>query len=210
MAENDDAPRQMQAAEALRMIDAQRAAVDRPQLIGSSAILALWGLAYLIGFGVVALAPQSLERFNWRIVVFGLSMILGMIGSIMAGISGTRGIRGQSARMGTWIGTTWGGAFLVAGQLFRVMGTTRLGPSVVFQLSTAISILLVGALYLMMGAMLQVTILLCLGIWFLVIDLIGLIVGAPGYLLVSAILGGGAMLIAALAQLILANRKSSR
>ncbi|PRZ41290.1 hypothetical protein CLV47_11015 [Antricoccus suffuscus] len=193
--ENGSAP--LDPAAALRLIDQQTTAVSTRANNTQALIYAVWGLAYLIGFGALALDPSATTVYSWRIIVFGCAMVAGIAASFGLGARFGAGVRGPTRRAGIMIGLTWLLVFVASGFISQAIFQIDMAPAKAFMIVAGISVLLVGALYTAFGGMGNDIPFFLLGVWFLVVDAIAMLVGTPTYLTIMALLGGGGFFVGA-------------
>lgn len=194
---HDDESGPLDPAAALRLIDQQTAEVGTRANNTQATLFAVWGLAYLVGFGALALDPSATTAYSWRIVVFSCAMFAGIAASFGLGARFGSGVRGPARRAGIMIGLTWLLVFVSSGFISQAIFQTDIAPAKGFMLVAGISVLLVGALYSAFGAMSNDVSFFLLGVWFLVVDAIAMLVGTPTYLTIMALLGGGGFLVGA-------------
>ena len=86
---------------ALKLIGQQQVAVASRASRIQATLFAIWGIAYLVGFGVLALDPRTAVEDSWQIVVFGVAMMLGTPAylSIMALLGGGGFLVGAAATL---------------------------------------------------------------------------------------------------------------
>ena len=116
---------------ALDTIVEQQVAVRRRTLIRSSPLLAAWGLAWLVGYGVgwLSIRPDyTMPRLFW-LVYFGCLAAAGTYTGIYI-IRRARGVRGASNRAALRYGAAWVGGFILGevavgrvGALLMSLGT---------------------------------------------------------------------------------------
>ena len=160
-------------AETLRLIEEQRAAAIRGLAPHPMAFFGPWGLAWLLGFGVMFLrfGPDGrvfLPMPDWLPVVllFVLLAAAAVASGVIAGRS-YRHVYGRSAVQGAMYGFAW---FIT----FFGMGTT---------------------LHMAGGAIWRDRTLFGLGVWTIAINIVGTAIGSGWHSLVISLAGGGAMLV---------------
>jgi hypothetical protein len=189
------------AAESLALIEAQRAEVDH-RLGGNPALLlALWGLAYLLGFGLIYLtygADPLVSAPEWVAATSTALLFVAAIGvSAVYGVRAGRGVHGPSQMVGAMYGWSWTLGFLA---LVAVnVGLSRLGLSqdAVSLLWSGSSLVLVGVLYLAGGALWRDRFQYGLGVWMLVTGAGSVFAGVPGNFAVLSLASGGGLLVTA-------------
>lgn len=187
--------------EALGMIDAEgrrtRAALD----VRLPWQLTAWGLAWLIGFGVMWLDVRGQSPYRGPGVAsgltFGILMLAAMTVTAMVIARGTAGLGGRAQRAGSRVGLAWGlgwaGYFCFAGSLIRI----GLSPEALAVLFSGGSMFLTGLIYLISGAVWDDPVQTRLGIWLIPVAVVGSFLGPVGVLVVGALAGGGGFLVAA-------------
>jgi hypothetical protein len=193
-------PDQQHLADMLALAEQQRsrtAALLRPD---AALIYGSWGLAWLIGPGLLWLAMvQGTVPLPVAGAVYGgLLLAAGVVTGVHAGRR-SAGVIGPSRRIGAMYGWSW---FLGFGALVAIMIAIEgagASETVLRVLWPALSCLVVGLLYLISGALWQDVVQYATGVWVLVVGAAGALVGTPGNLLVLSLTGGGAFLVAAAA-----------
>lgn len=197
---DDDAP--PSADEALALIREQQSALERDQLSGIPWILAVWGVAWTVGFlalwsGYDGGNPWFRLPLGLAATIFGLLLLGSIIISAVIGMRLNRGVRGPSNFSGAVYGIAWPvvslGAYLI-GVALAVNGMDSTLQSLYFP---AIYALVAGVMYLMGAALWRSIDQLVLGAVIIVAGTIAPFFGAPTNNLVMAVLGGGSFLIAA-------------
>jgi hypothetical protein len=196
----DDQP-PTDAATALRMIHEQRAATVRQLEPDPRLYYWPWGVAWLVGFGLLFLRFSPGGRVlvdlpDW-LPLTALFVLLGAA-SVVFAVAGTRAYRqvaGDSARRGAWYGWAWFLGFLT---LFVVDGrvSDRLPHDLAGLLWSAGAVGLTGALHMAGGAIWLDRNLFALGVWLTTINILGVIAGPGWHALVVSLAGGGGMLLA--------------
>lgn len=192
-----DESRPLDPQAALALIDQQHDAVRARDVNTQALLFAIWGLAYLIGFGALTLRPSTTAQGGWQVIVFGCAMLIGIAASFGLGSRFGSGVRGPSRTSGVMVGLTWMFAFVAAGFIARAVFESGIPDDQAFMIVSGVSVLLVGALYTAFGAMRNDVPFFLLGVWFLVVDAIAMLVGTPTYLTIMALLGGGGFLVGA-------------
>lgn len=191
------------ADEALALIRQQQSALERDQLSGIPWILAVWGVAWTVGFlalwsGYEGGNPWFQLPLAVAGTVFGVLIVGSIVISAVIGMRLNRGVRGPSNFSGAVYGIAWPvvslGAYLI-GVALAVNGMDRELQSLFFP---AIYALVAGAMYLMGAALWRSVDQLVLGAVIIVAGTVAPFFGAPTNNLVMALLGGGSFLIAAL------------
>jgi len=196
----DDAP--PSADEALALIRRQQSALERDQLSGIPWILAVWGVAWTVGFldlwsGYEGGNPWFQLPLSLAATIFGVLLIGSIVVSAIIGMRLNRGVSGASSFSGAVYGISWPivslGAYLI-GVALALNGMDSELQSLFFP---AIYALVAGTMYLMGAAVWRSIDQLVLGAVILVAGTVAPFFGAPTNNLVMALLGGGAFLVAA-------------
>ena len=184
-------------AESLALIEQQQGRVERT--LGPNIILlyGTWGAAWFLGFAMLYLA----YRGGMPLVVGGLVFAgLQLAAIVVTGVHiarATRGVRGVSSEVGAMYGWGWLLGFGCVGAI--ITGLVRVGITEEQSalLNPALSLLVVGLLYLGGGALWRDRVQYGLGVWILATDAVSVFAGVPGNYLVLSIAGGGGFLVAA-------------
>ncbi|HEY2674304.1 MAG TPA: transporter [Rugosimonospora sp.] len=199
MSKDEAAP--VSAAESLRLIEAQRDAAVRSLSPDPRLIYWPWGLAWLIGFGLLFLRHGPHERVRVNMpnelplaTLFAL-MIIAFLVSGVAGARANRQISGDSSLRGLRYGLSWLAGF-AGNAVICAHFSNLLPPPEVGLLWSATSVGLVGVLYLAGSATWQSRDLFVLGIWLTISNIAGVLAGPGWHSLVISVAGGGGLLVA--------------
>ncbi len=202
----DDDPSELapaSPAETLRLIDAERAETQRRLTADPRLVYVPWGLAWLIGhallflrFGpddrVLVAMPAALPL----IVLFAL-LIVALVVSSRAGFRAGRHVVGVSSVQGMRYGLAWtagfGSVVVIASRL-----SGMLPPAEVRLLWSALSVALVGVLYMAGAAIWQARDMFVLGSWITLVNIGGVLAGPGWHSLATCVAGGGGLLVAGL------------
>jgi hypothetical protein len=189
------------AAESLRLIEAQRDAATRSLSPDPRLIYWPWGLAWLIGFGLLFLrhGPHEQVRVNMPnelpLVTLFTLMIIAFLVSGLTGARANRQISGDSSIRGLRYGLSWLAGF--SGNAVVCAHVSKFLPAPeVSLLWAATSVGLVAVLYLAGSATWQSRDLLVLGIWLTISNIAGVLAGPGWHSLVISVAGGGGLLVA--------------
>jgi hypothetical protein len=198
--EHDELPPADPAA-ALRLIAEQQAEAARrlsPNLLW---YYWPWGLAWLIGFGLLFLhlGPNGrvfVEMPLWLPLSTLFTLLIGA--GIISAVTGARTygqVTGDSRQRGLWYGLSWGLGF---SGVMTVLGpvSDHLPEDLAGLLWAGVSVGLTGALHMAGGAIWLDRNLFRLGAWISVINIVGVIAGPGWHALVISVAGGGGMLVA--------------
>ncbi|GAA3223286.1 transporter [Dactylosporangium siamense] len=196
---DDDAP-PASPAESLALIRQEQAAVADTVAINPLAYYLPWGVAWLIGYGLLFLRYGPGGRIfvplpDWLplVTLFAL-MVLAMTSTMVVSARRGRGVQGRSSWQGTAYGLAWFLAFAgvgsTTGRFVRYLPADEQGL-----LWACVSVGTVAVMYLAGSAIWLSRDMFVLGAWLTVINIAGVALG-PGWhsLLISA--GGGGGLIA--------------
>ena len=202
MGEDDDAA-PISAADSLRLIEEQRSATARSLIPDPRLIYWPWGIAWLVGFGLLYLrfGPAGRVTVNlpdWLpLSTLYVLMIAAVVVSGVAGARVSRHMSGVSSVAGALYGWSWFLAFAGFSTL-----AIRLSPHLTDEwnglLWAAGSVGVVGVLYLAGGTIWGSRDLFALGLWITVVNIVGVIAGPGWHSLIVSLGGGGGMLVAGL------------
>ena len=184
-------------AESLALIEQQQGRVART--LGPSAVLlyGTWGAAWFLGFAVLYLAYRGALPLVVGGLVFAGLLLAAIVVTGVHIARTTRGVRGVSSEVGAMYGWGWLLGFVCVGAI--ITGLVRVGITEEQSalLNPALSLLVVGLLYLGGGALWRDRVQYGLGVWILATDAVSVFAGVPGNYLVLSIAGGGGFLLAA-------------
>lgn len=199
MGEDDDAA-PISAADTLRLIEEQRSTAARSLTPDPRLLYWPWGIAWLIGFGLLFLryGPDNrilVDMPAWLpLSTLYALMIVAFVVSAVAGARVSRHLSGASSLIGALYGWTW---FLGFGGFSAL--AIRVGPHLPYEwtglLWGAGSVGIVGLMYLNGGAIWRTRDLFVLGVWITAINILGIIAGPGWHSLVVSLGAGGAMII---------------
>ena len=208
----DDAPLDLAATAAL--IAEQRARVAAATDVDARILFGAWGLAWLIGYGLVWDAALDSPRLGLAQDHAGLTFGgLVMAGLVVTAVHLTRrsaGVRGTSATQGAMYGWAWGLSFAGLFALSSALGRAGVGNEAIMLAATIVTPLIVGALYMAGAAIWGYPTQFALGAWISVVTIVAAVVGMPHMLLVMSLAGGGGMLVTAGVDAALRRRSSNR
>jgi hypothetical protein len=187
-------------AESLRLIRAEQANLARTLIPDPRLMYWPWGVAWLIGFGLIFLrfAPGGrvlVDMPAWlpSTVLIALLLLAGVVAGITGGRAG-RHVAGPSSRQGLLYGLTWTIAFTGMSFVFAQF-TDVLPDDRQSLLWGGGMVALTGALHMAGGAMWNDRNLFVLGAWTSVVNVVGILFGVGWHPLIVAILAGGGMLV---------------
>ena len=198
MGEDDDAT-PFNAADTLRLIEEQRSSTARSLTPDPRLLYWPWGIAWLVGFGLLFLRFGPGGRVFVDLPVWlPLStlyalMIAAFVISGVAGMRVSRHVSGVSSVTGALYGFSWFLGFAGFSAL-----AIRLSPQLSYEwvglLWAGGSVGVVGLMYLAGGAIWRTRDLYGLGLWITVINIIGIIAG-PGWHSLVISLGAGVAMV---------------
>lgn len=183
----------------LTIIERQQADVARRVDVNSGLLYALWGLAWLIGFGLYwleATGRLTVDKAVLDVVFFVLLAGAGVTTSVVT-TRAVSGIGGPGSLAGAYYGLSW---IFGLGAFSLLMGAfTRAGADAELMslLSSSIAVLVVGLLYCAGAAIWRSQAQFRLGAWILVVVVVAAWLGLPEHYLVLSLAGGGGLLAAA-------------
>ncbi|MEC3981310.1 hypothetical protein [Amycolatopsis sp. H20-H5] len=199
MDEDDAEP--MTAEQSLALIARQRERTRRELGVNPARLLAVWGVAWFVGWGLMYLARpgENSSRFPLWIpaVVLAVGFAAAIGYSIYYGTRAGRGIRGPSNLAGAMYGWSWTLGYAGLTVVNIRIGKTGLPWDTTSLLWTGSSLLLTGVLYLAGGAIWSDKLQFGLGVWMIVSAAASVFSSVPGNFLVLCLCGGGGFLVAA-------------
>jgi hypothetical protein len=196
---DDDAP-PASPAESLALIQQERAAVAGSVEINPLAYYLPWGLAWLIGYGVLFLrfGPDGrvfVDLPEWLpLAVLFAAMAIAMVSTVVVSARRGRGVEGRSS----WQGTAYGFAWFLA---FAGVGTTT-GHFMDFLpeqerglLWSCVSVGTVAVMYMAGAAIWLSRDMFVLGAWLTVINIAGVALGPGWHSLLISLGGGGGLCV---------------
>lgn len=199
---DEDAPLTPEAS--LQLIAEQRRTAHRRLDVDPVVLFGPWGVAWLLGYGLLFLryGPDDRELLAmpaWLPFVV-LAILLGAAGVVtaVAIARATRGVAGASAERGTMYVWSWFVAFtgygMITPRFEDVLPADEFGL-----LMSALPVFITGILYMGGGAIWLDRDQFRLGVWLSAVNVAGVLAGPGWHSLVVAVLGGGAMTVAAIA-----------
>lgn len=191
---------QLSASDSLSQIRAQQVAARRRLYVEPAHILTVWGVAWLVGFGLYFLVAHTdapgVPAWVASVVLIGLSVLAAAV-TFTEQIRRGRGVAGPSRAMAANYGWCW--PLATAGVFAFDWGLSRQGLSSAAQslLWPGSFSLVVGVLFLAGGVVFSDRVQGGLGVWMLVVAAAGVFAGFPANFAVMSAAGGGGMLIAA-------------
>ncbi|MFE0023841.1 hypothetical protein [Amycolatopsis sp. NPDC059021] len=203
----DDEAEPMSAEESLNLIARQKEQLRRELRFEPARLLLVWGVAWLVGWGLLYLAITRAFVPVWLGIVVVAALFVAAIGySAFYGIRRSRGIRGPSRLSGALYGWSWGIGYLGLWVVNVQIGRLGLPDGAISLLWSGSSLLLTGVLYLAGGAIWQDKLQFGLGGWMILSAAASVLAGYPGNFGVLCLCGGGGFLLAALVYVVLERR----
>lgn len=186
----------------LQLVRDQQREVERKQLSPIPWMLAVWGVAWTVGFLLLWSAwPGGNPWFGVSAALaattFGVLIAVAIVISAVLGIRIGRGVKGTSNFAGAVYGISWslcGTAFAMVGVALMQNGMSGELASLYFPSAFA---LMAGTLYLAGAALWRNVSQLVLGIMLLLVGAVSPFFGNPTNNLVLAVVGGGTFLVMA-------------
>lgn len=197
---------------AMELVTTQQLEISRRLAAGVPVILAAWGVAWVVGFGMLwlidGLAPAFRMPLVLAIVVFVVLMAAALAVSGIAGARMGRGIRTSPAAAwtGTFYGLTWVVSFLAVLALGAALRVNGMPPDLANIYYPSATTLLVGILYFVAGAIWQNWQSLVIGGWIVLVACVAPFFGHPANYLVFALAGGGVFVVGAVVAAIWVHR----
>lgn len=191
---DDDAP-PASPAESLALIQQERAAVAGTIAVNPLGYYLPWGLAWLVGYGLLFLryGPDGrvfVDLPGWLpLVVLFAGMALAMVSTLVVSIHRGRGVEGRSSWQGTAYGLAWFLAFAGVGSTLGRFAPLLPEPERGL-LWASVSIGTVAVMYMAGSAIWLSRDMFVLGAWLTVVNIAGVALG-PGWHSLLVGLGGG-------------------
>lgn len=151
----------------------------------------IWGTAWLIGYGALHGARHDwlpLTETAALLVLFAVLVVAAVVSAVL-GIRSSLGIRGSTALQGAVYGWSWALGFVVVGLLSGIIAAAVPQFDIRGLIINSMAILLVGIMYMLGGALWHDMAMVAMGVWFLVVDVVAMVLGSDYYLLVFLTLG---------------------
>ncbi|MEV4758152.1 transporter [Micromonospora sp. NPDC049559] len=197
---SDDLPPSDPVA-ALNLIRQQRAEALRRIQPDPRWIYWPWGVAWLVGFGLLFLRFGPDQRVfvdlpSWLplAVLYALLIAAGTVTSLVGSRSYGQ-VVGDSSRRGAWYGAAWLLGYVSLGvTLSRVTGALPVDRAGLLWSASAVG--LTGVLHIAGAAIWLDRNLYLLGVWIIAVNVLGVIAGPGWQALLIALAGGGGILVA--------------
>lgn len=196
---DDDTP--LGPAAMLALLQRQQEDVQRNMARYVPWILFAWAVAWAVGFGALWLVDGARPRFAVPLevaapVFAALLVIAGVVSGVLGARSG-RGIRASKAAAftGTVYGVTWSVGFVALFVLGSALAHNGMPPELMNIYYPAVSLIFVGIMYIIAGAIWHAVPALWMGGAIVLIAAVGSFFGYPTHYLFYAIAGGGVFLV---------------
>jgi hypothetical protein len=193
---NEDTP--LDPAASVALIAEQRSKVKAAIDVNERLIFGVWGIAWLVGFGLLWVVSIDDPLLRWSegvaLSVFGALLVAAMVVTTVHTARRSSGVRGPSSTVGAMYGWSWFAAFAGVSALGYALSILQVAPKVSGTVMTIVPALVVGALYMAGGAVWQDRTQFSLGVVISVSTVAAAVVGYPHMLLVMSLAGGGGML----------------
>ena len=187
-------------AETLRLIDAERAEAQRVLTPDPRLIYVPWGLAWLVGHALLFLrfGPDGRVLVEMPVVlpliVLYVLLAIALVVTARAAFRAGRHVVGVSTVQGRRYGLAWmagfGAVVAIAGRYSGMLPTAEVG-----MLWAALSVAVVGVLYIAGAALWQAREMFVIGAWITLVNIGGVLAGPGWHSLAIALPGGGGLLI---------------
>jgi hypothetical protein len=180
------------------------------------AIMAGWGVAWLIGFTALWLIDGLKPAFSLpaglAIGIFIGVLVIAIGVSIWLGVRSNRGVKsnnGADAFAGTVYGVTWSVGSIALGAIGGALIDNGLSSELANLFYPSVFVFFVGIMYVMAGAIWKTVSSVVIGGWLVVIAAVAPFIGYPWHYLFFAIAGGVGLLLFAILGRNLLNGSSS-
>jgi hypothetical protein len=196
-APDDDAGMSPEAS--MELIARERRHVGKRLGVNPAPIFALWGVAFLVGWGACYLAvPQGPGPFLpvWAAITILVVLYAAAIAlPIVIGVRAGRGVRGPSRLTGAMYGWGWALGFGALAVINAGLYRQGMAEETVSLLWSGTALLVTGLMYLAGGMLWRDLSQYALGVWMLVAAAGSVFAGMPGDFLVLSLAGGGGFLL---------------
>jgi hypothetical protein len=183
------------------LVAAQRAHVVRSTNPDARLLYGVWGMVWLVGFGLLWLSAGSGAPglpLGWAYAILGALLAVGLVVTVVHLTRRGAGLTGTSRAQRRMFGWTWGLSFAVVTALNTSLGMRGASDDVMAVVTSVVPALLVGALYMAGGALWGDSVQFGLGAWICLAAGAGALSGPDLIHLVMAVAGGGGLLVGAL------------
>ncbi|GAA5070134.1 hypothetical protein HNP84_001716 [Thermocatellispora tengchongensis] len=193
--------------EALRLIEEQRGQVRRRLQPDPLFMYVPWGVAWTIGFGVLFLRlgltgePYVPIPSGVATGILLAAMAVAMAVTVFLGLRTGISVRGVSQDRGMMYGISWSVAFFTSGTIAsRFVAVGRLDDREAGLLWSALSLLVIGVLYMAGGAVWRHWTMFFIGVGILAVNIVGTMAGPGWHALLTTVCCGGGFIVAGLVE----------
>ncbi len=184
----------------LALIAEQQEAARRRLDVDPAVFLIPWGVAWLVGYGLLFLRYGPDERVlvsmpGWLplVTLYALLVAAGIFSGV-AGFKAAHGVAGESAQRGAMYGWSWMVAFvgfgIISSRFEPYLPEAQFGL-----LMGSLPVFITAILYMSGGAVWRDRHQFGFGVWLSVINALGVVAGPGWHSLAVSVLGGGGMLV---------------
>lgn len=202
---SDEEP--LDPAEMLALLDRQQRSIESKMGGFVPTIMAVWGIAWLIGFGALWLIDGLQPQFGLPVAlavwIFAVLMVIAFGTSMWLGIRSGRGIRPSAANAftGTVYGVTWSVGAIALAVFGAGLGYNGMSAQLANVFYPSAYVLFVGIMYLVSGAIWHAVPAVVTGGWMVLLAVIAPFIPYPWASLFFAVAGGGFFLVFAVISL---------
>lgn len=193
---------ELEPATAAALLDRTRREVAGQLQISLPALYSAWGVAWFVGLGAMWLSVRGQSPYTgppaWAAVLLAVLLILAAVVNTVVVARATRGVSGVSELQGRYYGWSWAIGFIMLFSIEGALAHRGASAEVMGMVGAGGPLLVTSLLYLSGAAIWRQPSMLLLGAWLALVVSAGIWTGPVTMLLVSALAGGGAFLVAAL------------
>jgi hypothetical protein len=194
-----DSETPLSPGDALALVEAESRRVSQRLNVDVVAVLGIWGVTWLVGFGLAYFASVRNAAVPWWLAgtVIGILSLVALAVSFGQPIRRGRGIEGASRQVMAMYMWAWPLTFAALYALDLGLVHQGLPVRLTYLLWPGTSVVAVGVLYLGTGFLYRDLVPYGLGVWMLVTGASSVFAGHPGNFAVLSLAGGGGFLVAA-------------
>ncbi|HEX3780014.1 MAG TPA: hypothetical protein VHX38_10110 [Pseudonocardiaceae bacterium] len=181
-------------ADSLALIDAEQGRRARRIQVGAALTCGVWGVAYLVSFGLWYLTREAELPGLVAGVVTVVLFVGALVFSAWYGVRAGYGVRGPSRVSAAMYGCSWTISFFALTAVNVGLELRGVSGDLDILLWSGSSLLLAGALYLAGGALFHSWVDYVVGAWTMIAAAGSVFAGVPGNFLVLSLAGGGGFL----------------
>lgn len=197
--------RPLDPQEQLRLIDEQRVRARRATEPSAAGILAVWGVAWFVGYLTIHLTGTLFGGPGWAWIVFGVVMMLALLYTVVVYARSQSGMRGPTRTVGTLYSVAWVIAFtsifLFAGRIAELIEAAGVPAAQLQEIHSVLMNLLVclviGVIYMVGNALWRSPVEWALGAWIIAVAVAATLAPFEWVFLIMAVAGGGGFLLGA-------------